>query len=112
MIPKTPGSIELPEGNSGTDLGNLANLSALRRRATSRPSINGVADRTSLEIRRHCTHQRLIIVMKPVSQTAVSTGRRIGNGTREAVGCATRMEMGVLRAVASKNGWLISSIAT
>jgi hypothetical protein len=112
MIPKTPGSIELPEGNSGTDLGNLANLSALRRRSTSRPSIKGLADRTNLEIRRHCTHQKLIIVMKPVSQTAVSMSRRIRIGTWEAVGCATGMAIGVLRAVTSKNGWLISSIAT
>src|SRR5580704_3238846 len=108
MIPKTPGSIELPEGNSGTDLGNLANRSALRSRSTSRPSINGFADPTNLEIRRHCAHQKLIIVMKPVSQTAVSMGGRIRIETWEAVGLATGMAIGVLRAVASRNGWLIS----
>ena len=112
MMPKTPGSIELPEGNSGTDFGNLANLSTLRRRSTSRPLINGVADRTNLEIRRHCTHQRHITVMKPVSQTAVSMGGRIRVRTWEAAGCATGMEIGVLRAVTSRNGWLIFSIAT
>jgi hypothetical protein len=50
--------------------------------------------------------------MKPVSQTAVSIGGRIRIGTWEAVGCATGMAIGVLRAVTSKNGWLISSIAT
>jgi hypothetical protein len=86
--------------------------SALFRRSTSRPSINGVADRTNLEIRRHCTHQKLIIVMKPVSQTAVSISGRIRTGAWEAVGCATGMAIGGLRAVTSRNGWLISSIAT
>src|ERR1700722_20816163 len=112
MMPKTPGSIELPEGNSGTDFGNLANLSTLRRRSTSRPLINGVADRTNLEMRRHCTHQKLMIAMKPISQTVVSTDGRIRIGTWEAVGCATGMAVGALRAVTVKNGWLICSIAT
>src|SRR5271163_3444878 len=99
MMPKTPGSIELLEGNSGTDLGNLATRSALRRRSTSRPSINGPADRTNLEIRHHCTHQKLIIVMKPRSQTAVTMGGRIRIGTWEAAGCATGTAICVLRAV-------------
>src|ERR1700685_3847844 len=108
MMPKTPGSIELPEGNSETDLGNLATRSALRRRSTSRPSINGVADRTNLEIRRHSPHQKLIIVMKPVSQTAASVGGSVGIGTWEAVGFATGIALGVLRAVTSRIGWLIS----
>src|ERR1700732_4471768 len=111
MIPKTPGSIELLEGNSGTDLGNPATRSALRRRSTSRPSINRLADRTNLEVRHHCTHQKLIIVLKPLSQTAVSMGGRIRVGTWESAGCATGMAIGVLRAVTSTNGWLISSIA-
>jgi hypothetical protein len=104
--------MEPPEGNSGTDLDNLANRSALRSRSTSRPSTSGPADRTNLEIRRHCTHQRHITVMKPVSQTAVSMGGRIRVRTWEAAGCATGMEIGVLRAVTSRNGWLIFSIAT
>jgi hypothetical protein len=112
MMPKTPGSIELPEDNSGTDLGNLANSSALRRRSASRPSINGLADRTNLEMRHHCRHQKISIVMEPVSQTAITMGRKIRIGTWEAVGFATGISIGVLRAVTSKNGWLISSIAT
>src|ERR1700683_4490748 len=112
MMPKTPGSIEVLEGNGGINLANLATRSALRRRSTSRPSINGLADRTNLEIRHHCTYQKLIIVNKPVSQTAVSMSGRMRIGTWVAVGCATGMAIGGLRVVTSKNGWLISSIAT
>src|ERR1700735_4003917 len=112
MMPKTPGSIELLEGNSGIDLGNLATRSALRRRSTSRPSTKGVADRTNLEIRRHCTHQKLIVVMKTISQTTASMTGTILIGTWETAGCDTGMAIGLLRTVSSKNGWLISSIAT
>jgi hypothetical protein len=72
----------------------------------------GLADRTNLETRRHCTHQKHIVVMKPLSQTAVSMGGRIRVGTWEIFGPAMGVAIGVLRAVASRNGWLISSIAT
>jgi hypothetical protein len=50
--------------------------------------------------------------MEPVSQTAVTMGGKIRIGTWEAVGFATGISIGVLRTVTSKNGWLISSIAT
>ncbi len=111
-MPKTPGSIELPADNSGTDLGNLANSSALRNRSTSRPSVNGLADRTNLEMRRP--------LQTPKNQRRNGAGQRDRryhgredtNGTWEAVGFATGISIGVLRAVTSKNGSLNSSIAT